>query len=143
MTLIPQNLTTVNDLVEWDRIQKEMASLKAKEMILRIKIYKAYFPDIPEGTSRVELAAGYMLKAERKVSRTLDEAVVTALAGSNVFEKEGIFLSKLIAQKPSLVMKEYRTLTEEQKAIFDQCLEIKDATPSLAIEPPKKEKDNV
>ena len=47
--------------------------------------------------------------------------------------KLGISPEQLVKWKPELVLKAYRNLTNEQKEVFNECLVIKDGSPSLEI----------
>jgi hypothetical protein len=138
MTLIPANLATQEDLVLWNQLVTQMASLKSQEALLRGKIYRTFFPEPKEGTNTAPLANGYVLKGVRKVDRKLDIAVLTTLSAE--LEAAGISTAALVKWSPELKIAGYKLLTEEQKLIFDQALEIKDGSPSLTITMPAANK---
>jgi len=138
MTNIPANTVTPEDLVEWDRLKQKLNKVKAAEMLLRQKIFAAYFPAPKEGTNDAPLAAGWILKGKYTINREVDLGALGALRPQLV--KAGIKADDLVQYKPSLVLKEYRTLTAEQVQLFDQVLIVKPGSPALEIVLPAKAK---
>lgn len=136
MVAIPPNEVTQKDLEEWYNADLELARVKAKEILLRNRIFKHYFPAPVEGTNSAPLPDGYVLKATYPITRNVDEGAMAAL--KEKFIEKLISTDKLVKYKPSLSVSEYRTLTAEQQQLFDQCLEVKPGTPALEIVLPKK-----
>ena len=136
MVAIPPVEVTMQDLFDWYEVQRQLATLKDREMSLRKKIFKGKFPTPKEGTNQVDLDAGYVLKGVYVINRGVDEAALTTL--TPVFAEAGIKVPDLISRKPELVIKPYRALTDDQRKMFDQCLVIKEGTPSLEITMPKR-----
>lgn len=139
MTTIPVNTVTQADLAEWYRLKDELAKVKASEMLLRTKIYKGLFVNPTEGTNSIPLAEGWVIKAKRVIQRDVDLAALQAnmkpdaTTQVSVLSAHGIHVEQLIKWEPELVLKEYRKLSEEQFKIFNECLVIKDGSPSLEI----------
>lgn len=138
MTSIPANTVSQEDLAEWYRLQEELKKIKASEMLLRQKIFAAYFPSPKEGTNDAPLDDGYVLKGKHTINREVDPGALGALKDKLL--EAGIKADALVQYKPSLVLKEYRTLTEEQRQLFDQCLIVKPGSPALEIVLPAKAK---
>lgn len=138
MTNIPANTVSQADLEEWFRLQDQLKKIKAAEMLLRQKIFCAYFPSPVEGTNSAPLADGYVLKGKYTINREVDPGALGAL--KEQFVQAGISADALVQYKPSLVLKEYRTLTEEQRQLFDRVLIVKPGSPSLEIVLPAKAK---
>jgi len=138
MTNIPANTVTQEDLAEWYRLQDELKRIKASEMLLRQRIFGAYFPSPVEGTNSAPLADGWVLKGKHTINRDIDPGALGAM--KEQFAEAGISADALVQYKPSLVLKEYRTLTEEQRQLFDQCLIVKPGSPALEIVLPAKAK---
>jgi hypothetical protein len=136
MTGIPQNTVTQADINAWYEMQEQLKKLKASEMILRTKIFKAFFPTPKEGTNTAPLAEGWVIKGTFSIIREIDVGALDALG--EVFEKAHISKDKLVKYTPSLKKAEYNTLTEEQKKLFDNALIIKPGSPSLEIVLPAK-----
>lgn len=136
MSQLPENAVTQADLAAWYEMSEQIKALKGKEMLLRQKIYKGLFHDPKEGTNSVDLADGYVLKGKRTINREIDPGALQALREK--FTEAGILTDELVQYKPSLKIKEYRTLTEEQMHLFDQALIIKDGAPALEIVLPKR-----
>jgi hypothetical protein len=136
MTLIPENQVTQADLAEWYKLQEELKKVKAREMLLRTKIFGYFFPNPKEGTNNFELPDGYMLKGKHTINRDVDPGAFQAMREQ--FSQAGIHPDTLVQWKPSLKIKEYRKLTAEQLHLFDQCLIVKPGLPDLQIGLPKK-----
>lgn len=139
MTTVPENTVTQADLAEWYKLQEDLKRIKASEMLLRTKIYKAFFKDPVEGTNTLPLDAGWVMKAKRTIQRDVDLAALQAnmklddKTQQSALSSHGIHVEQLIKWVPELVLKEYRKLPAEQLAIFNECLVIKDGSPSLEI----------
>lgn len=138
MTTIPANTVSQEDLAEWYRLQEQLKKIKASEMLLRQKIFGCYFPSPAEGTNSAPLADGWILKGKHTINREIDPGAFGAM--KTRFAEAGIRADDLVQYKPSLVLKEYRTLTEEQHQLFDQCLIVKPGSPALEIVLPAKAK---
>jgi hypothetical protein len=135
---------TNEDLIKWSNLATELALVKAQEMALRKRIFKFCFTAPKEGTNKLidaiakalGIADGWVLKGNYKLNRKIDDAVLKAL--ENDFKEKGIRVSEVIKWKPELSVSEYRTLTEEQRKFFDQCLIITPGSPELEIVLPKR-----
>ena len=138
MTSISNNAVSQEDLAEWYRLQDELKRIKASEMLLRQKIFGAYFPSPAEGTNSAPLADGWVLKGKHSINREIDPGALGAM--KEQFAQAGIAADSLVQYKPSLVLKEYRTLTEEQRQLFDRALIVKPGSPALEIVLPAKAK---
>ena len=138
MTSIPNNAVSQADLAEWYRLQEELKRIKASEMLLRQRIFGAYFPSPVEGTNSAPLADGWVLKGKHTINRDIDPGALGAM--KEQFAEAGISADALVQYKPSLVLKEYRTLTEEQRQLFDRALIVKPGSPALEIVLPAKAK---
>jgi hypothetical protein len=144
MVEVPENEITIEHLMQWYKMQEDLAKLKSAEALLRARIFKKYFPTPVEGTNDFSLDDGYVLKAKYSIDRKVDEATLTTLTPD--LRKLNIPLDALIKYKPELSVKAYRTLegdsSDEGKKrlnLFDQCLIIKPAgTQQLEIVLPKK-----
>lgn len=145
MSTIPENETTLQDLFDWYVLQEDLKKVKAREMLLRQKLFKHHFPTPEEGTNSLSLdpvliaaglaADGRMLKGGYVINREVDAASLNVLGPK--FAENGIKVQDLIQWKPSLKTGEYRKLTAEQLQLFDQCLIIKPGSPTLEVVLPK------
>ncbi|CAB4194449.1 hypothetical protein UFOVP1254_65 [uncultured Caudovirales phage] len=136
MTLIPPNEVTQADLDEWSNLTQQLAAIKAKEMLLRIKIFRAKFPNPVEGTNKFPLAAGWIIKATYPISRK--PLVDLLIARAQELRNSGVPVDTLIKSTPELVVAEYRKLDDDKRHLFDQILEIKPGSPQLEITLPKR-----
>jgi hypothetical protein len=136
----PAPAMTTEEWNEWNELRAKIAGPIAddiaREMELRKKVAACYFPTPKEGVNDVPLSDGFVMKLTHKVNRKI---VVDALvASTDEFVKAGLPLADLVVNKPELSGTEYKKLTPEQQALFDKVLEIKPASPSIAITKPKK-----
>ena len=138
MSQIPQNSVTQEDLTTWSDMVVQLNALKSSEMLLRLKIFKGMFPDPKEGTNTVPLQAGWVLKAGYPITRKPILDLLVARAAE--LREAGIVVEDVIRHKPELVVTEYKKLTEEQRHIMDQILEIKPGSPQMEIVLPKRAK---
>lgn len=146
MSNIPENECKMGHVFEWYLLQDELKALKAKEMLLRQKLFKFYFPTPNEGTNSLDLdplmsAEGFepdgrVLKGGHVINREIDAASLQVLGPQ--FSNLGIKVADVVKWKPSLAVGDYRKLTKEQLKFFDQCLIIKPGSPTLEVVLPKK-----
>lgn len=127
---------TQEDLNEWWRIAQELDKLKPAEMQLRKKIYATYFQAPEEGTNKCPLTQGWVLKAQCVITRKVDKPLLTTNKAE--LEAAGIAVDSLVEWKPELKVSEYRKLSDEQRKLFDKCLDIKEGSPQLDIVLPKR-----
>ena len=139
MTKIPENAVTQADLNAWSEMAQKLAALKSAEMLLRVKIFKGLFPKPVEGTNSMPLGTeGWVIKAKYPMNRKPDVALLTARAQE--LREAGIPLDSVIRAVPELSTTEYRKLTDEQRHLLDQVMEIKPGSPSIEIMLPKRAK---
>lgn len=138
MTQIPNNDVTLADLTVWYEMQEQLTKLRASEMLLRKKLFAAFFPTPKEGTNSFALDQGWVLKGTYKIDRKIDIALLMNFSTS--LRENGINPDALVKYEPSLVTKAYRELTAEQEKLFDQVLVVKPGAPSLEIVLPAKAK---
>jgi len=131
MSSIPPNVVTADEILQWVDQVAQLKKLRDSEMVLRKRIFGAYFPEPKEGTNIFKLSEEDRLEGGYSYTRDIDPAALVAL--TPVFQEAGISVDALIERKPSLRVGVYRTLTEEQINLFDQCLIVKPASPSLKI----------
>lgn len=139
MTQIPeqQQLTpeqAFEELQKWWQQQQQLAILKQAEVLVRKRMANFYFPTPREGTNRLDLGGGYDLKLDFSYSRNVDEAALDNAKAAD-FRKLRIDKEELFPLKPTLNLKAYRKLTDEQRAFVDELLEVKEGTPALHIVP--------
>lgn len=142
MILIPERQVTREHLEEWYAVKKQLEEVKNKEIVLRQFIFAGMFPEPKEGTNTVPLedGTGAVLKATHVINRSVQveplEELRKSLETDNNLPK--LDLDKLVRWKPEVATKEYRTLTDEERNLFDQVLVIKPGMPGLDIVIPKR-----
>lgn len=143
MTLIPERQVTVQHLAEWYALKQQLDEIKNKEVVLRQFIFAGLFPAPTEGTNShpVNDGTGAVVKGTNTINRTVQEELLTELQKSLAMPDNNLpklDLAKLVKWKPEISIKEYRTLTEEERNLFDQVLVIKPGMPGLDIVIPKR-----
>jgi hypothetical protein len=146
MTDITEATTpTIADVARLYTMQAELASLKAAEAMLRRRIFEHFFPNPKEGSAENKYplndGTGAVLQADHKINRTVLEAELDALKAA--VKEDGANLpklpfNKLIKYKPELAKSEYNKLTEEERQVFDRCLDIKPGMPEVKVVIPKR-----
>ena len=135
MSEIPVNQVSVQDMIAWEKLAKELVRVKAAEMILRKKIFGEAFPNPKKGVNRIDLANGYKLKGEYNIDYKLDEAGF--LATKDELLKAGIPVDSVTRIKHELDLRNYNGLTKSQKLLMAAVVTAKPAAPTLTIEAPK------
>lgn len=125
---------TLEDIILWNKMKQELSDLKDAEMALRKRIYRAKVMAPHEGTNTVLLPNGWSLKANRVIDRKVDIGAARVLSEADgPFVKASIVADTLIKWEPKLDIKPYKALIPEARKVFDQCLIIKDGSPSLEL----------
>jgi len=128
-------------LAEWHVALEAAVAAKPvveKEQALRKEVAELFFPNPKEGTNTFDLAAGWKLKLTHKIDRKMDEVTLETVKEQVL--KLGVNPDLLIAVKPSLDTKAYKALAltyPEAVKVFDLCLTIKPASPTMELVPPK------
>lgn len=133
----PDMMTTEQLTTEWWAASQALDTLKVRELALRVELFKRQFPSPVEGSAenKVPLGGGYILQADHKINRNVDEAVVSALMkGDNTRP----LAEKVFRYKPELVLKAFRDLSDEEKKIVADAVTEKPGTPALKIVLPKR-----
>jgi hypothetical protein len=142
MALIPEREVTLEHLKEWYALKQQLDELKGKEVVLRQFIAAGLFPDPKEGTNTHPLndGTGAVAKLTHVINRAVQierfEELEKSLQTDNNLPK--LNLDNLVRWKPEVAVKEYRTLTDEERNLFDQVLVIKPGMPGLEIMIPKR-----
>lgn len=69
-------------ILQWQNKAKELETIKAEELALRLEVFKMAFANPKEGMNNLELGLGYTLKAEHKYNYTLSKASSPAMAAN-------------------------------------------------------------
>lgn len=120
---------TLDDLKHWKQLCSKLKIMKEEEMELRKKIAAFYFQDPKIGTN-THKQDGVVIKFKKSLNISVDAAVLPAV----LKELPDDYEQHLVKYKPELMLKNYKTLPADSKAIFDECLIVKDASPSITVE---------
>lgn len=146
-------LTQDQLLMKHQKMQADLAALKAEELELRKYIVNRAFPSKTEGTNTLSLGSGYELKAVVKYNYKLadNEIVEKTLQLIAESSNEGPFIAdRLVSWTPNFLKTEYTKLQEDAASgsesakkilkLTEVMLEITDAAPTLTIKEPKAKK---
>lgn len=125
-------------LSKWHEAQDALQKAKEAEAYLSKKVVEEFFSKVPqdaEGTFSLPLGGGYKLKSQYRLTRKINAEALQELKAD--LEANGVDVDALVHWTPSIVMGQYRTLSMEQKQLFDEVIESKQSTPSISIEAPK------
>lgn len=125
-------------LSKWHEAQDALQQAKEAEADLSKKVVEEFFSNVPqdaEGTFSLPLGGGYKLKSQYRLTRKINAEALQELKAD--LEANGVDVDALVHWTPSIVMGQYRTLSMEQKQLFDEVIESKQSTPSISIEAPK------
>lgn len=128
-------------LSKWHEAQDALRQAKEAEADLSKKVVEEFFSKVPqdaEGTFSLPLGGGYKLKSQYRLTRKINAEALQELKAD--LEANGVDVDALVHWTPSIVMGQYRTLSMEQKQLFDEVIESKQSTPSISIEAPKPKK---
>lgn len=137
---IPVETITKDDLATWYTLRDQIAKLRTKEHFLRMRIIRVLYPTPKEGTNNYDVglidpaSVGFVLKMKYSFTRKVDKALLEAIKPA-MREKFNVNVDTIVRYTPELETKEWRELTVEQAAFFNQCLDIKPESPQLSLEP--------
>jgi len=114
-------------LERWQVLKASIAKLTAEERSLRQELFEGTFPNPEEGTNTAELPDGRKIKGVYKISRTVREKDLTRVPKD--------IRDEVFAVKHSLKTRQYRKLTDAQRAKVDEALTIKPGLPALEVVP--------
>ena len=126
----------IQDLATHYTLAKQLAELRNREAALRRMLAQYFVPSPHEGTNSVPLndGSGMGVFVGHKVTRKVDKEALSSLTAE--LEEAGIDLRELVSWTPSLSITAYRALDDEQRALFDNCLDITDdGLPALEVRP--------
>lgn len=121
----------LEELKIWYTYQQQLADLKPTEITMRKRIARVLFKTPKEGANTLDLGDGYEVVMYYNIDRDVDVAALSA--SGNKLRKAKIDLDALVVYKPEISVKEYRKLTDKQRALFDACLTIKPGAPGMMI----------
>lgn len=118
-------------LLRWQELQAIIPKLQAEERALREGLFKGSFPDPVEGTNKLELPDGRILKAVHKLYRTVDEKALATITLTKA-QRE-----KLFRTKHELKVSAYKSLDKGTRKLVDSVLTIKPGLPTLEVVVPE------
>ena len=122
-------------LAAWERAKNSLTEAKKLEAELFDEVIDLIFPDRKEGVNIAPLGGGYTAHCTQANKRKVDPDDLKAV----LKELPRNFKKKLIKTSVSLIKAGYDNLSDEHRAIFDDCLTTVPGKPVLKINPRKKE----
>lgn len=139
-----QTKETLLQLQEWEKVSNQLRELKKQEFEMRLAIADKLVPVREEGVNKATVS-NVECKITQRINRTLDldmvseaeNAIAVELGADTALQ----WVKGLIQYKPSLNLKNYRSLQKKNDAIskfvlanFNDCLVSKAGLPSLVIQ---------
>lgn len=133
-----ESLTFADALREWYQVNEHLSDVKARELLLRKRLFAEAFPSPTEGAkdNKHALSDGWILQGDYKINRTVDEAALTTLrsSGHNV----AALVDSVIRFKPEVKLKEWKALSDDDRRLLADLVIEKPGTPSLEVKFPKR-----
>ena len=131
----PAQMEALRVWTEAQAAAKEARKKIEHEQAARKAVFAAFLLPQDEGTHREELPEGWQLKYKTPYERKVDKRIVESLRAP--LKLLHVSLDRLVEWEPTLVLKEYRELTAEARAVFAACLTTTPGMPTLELVPPK------
>ena len=125
--------------------KERITPLQNVENALREELYTLAFPKqssepSTKGTFWEDLPNGWKIKAEAKLTATLDEDAVPSIK-AKLFEMQVANVDVLFKYKPSLVAAEFKKLNDASKAVVNEAITEKPTKVNLTLVEPIGEKE--
>ena len=116
-------------VVQWYKLQKLLKISKAEEMSLRKHIVSALTNNATLKSKTIEIA-GFELKAELKVTYSVDKEAISELYENLTWEEKDC-----VKWTPSIKIKEYNALpiTPSESTLKTEIVTVKPAAPTLTV----------
>jgi hypothetical protein len=132
VSFMPLTVEQQAALNEWRESAAQSKFWKERESALRDAIVAALFDSSKdEGSQTIEIVPGWSAKATKKLDYKLDNSDDKVIAVCAILD--GDLAPKLIKWKPELSISTYKQLDAPTQALFNGCLTIKPAKPTLEI----------
>jgi hypothetical protein len=116
-------------LAHWENLKAQLQAIKEQEASFRLGLFNGAFPNPTEGTNEYNLPDGRIIKGVHKLNRSLDEDKLPKVLKKLKMARKDAPIKTSV----SLDLSAYRDLDDEDRVIFDECLEIKPGLPTLEI----------
>lgn len=113
----------------WNELTKQLKDLKEKESKIRDQIFLKIFQKDQEGTREVTFSDQVSLKCVQTYTRLIDSTVFDEICDD--LPKQ--YRESVVRQKYNLNKAVYDALPQKVKDVFDECLIVKPAKPSLKL----------
>lgn len=117
-------------VVRWRHADDMRKQWEAYELECRRDLFINCFPNVKQGTTRIDLAPGFMLETTTGFNITLDNKGDRV---DGVAQHIGKWAPSVFKWKPSLLLNGYKALPIEYKKLVDPLVTASPKTPSLKI----------
>lgn len=128
-------------IAQWQEACQRLAIAKEDELRLRSLLIALFDPRTIEGTETLPVSHGFKLKAVKAMRYSFPHANAardTTLTLAADYGQEGQFIAnRLIAWKPELIVREYRTLSDDMLAAVNRFIIARPAQAQLVLVAPK------
>ncbi len=114
---------------QWNELTRQLKDLKEKESKLRDQIFLKIFQNDKEGTREITFSDKVSLKCSQTYKRTIDALIFEEIC----YDLPNQYRESVARTEYILDKKVYDTLPQKVKDVFDDCLIVKPAKPSLKL----------
>lgn len=130
-------------LLLWQEQKTQLDYFKQEEMKTRKVVVENEFANAGKGTSRVPLGNGYQLKAVKTetlsvIKNEADKENPYSHLPALMKDLPAHVASSILTWKPEVNTKVYNALTDAEREMVNKFVLLKDGSPALEIEAPKK-----
>jgi hypothetical protein len=117
-------------------LKVQIKEMTEEEKSLRDELVSTFDPSIIEGTENLELANGYKLKCEKKITRGLTTKKEDEI--NNVLDLlPDDVAERIVKWQPELSVSDYKKLCDEHRGIIDSIVVSKPGSSVLKLVQPK------
>jgi hypothetical protein len=118
------------------RLKNEKRAIEKEERENRRMLIDTFFSNAPYGRSKLNMDDGRTAVLTQGQRYKVEEAMLPELR-EEMKEQFGVNIDAIFKWKPELNKKVYDELSDDERAVFDQCLTITDDSPQLEFTEPK------
>ncbi len=133
-------------MAEWKHAQEQKALFVEREMLLRKRLFKHFFPDAKEGANNFPLGNGWKVTGNKKVNRRIDQREMKnmgeaynqgLMSPEDMAAWKSIPFDAILSWKPEVKVGGYKKLEGTAKDMVSRFVIESDGSPELEFKPVK------
>lgn len=139
MVEVPEGGSIKEALEHWYTLKKRLKTLQAEESMLRDSIKERAFPELQEGSNKLDLGDGFYLEGNLSYTYKVDRAAL-ATKEATLRDDYEIPMDRVIDYEPKMSKRYFKTLSDEQKQAMSDVFSIRPNKVQMDVKPwPKKD----